>query len=140
MKQKSVRLYSERHLENIGSNFKNLFEDEVLTDLTLYCKEGSIKVHKLVLAASSSYFRQVFTKHSDKPAVFYMYGVSLLQLKNLVELMYKGSISLPTDNFNSVYGLAEELQIAGLLVDGLNERPTTTPAPCVVSNFTKKIY
>ncbi|XP_074031994.1 uncharacterized protein isoform X2 [Leptinotarsa decemlineata] len=117
---KTVRLFADKHLENIGTVFQTLYKDEVLTDCTLYCKDGSIKAHKVILAASSRYFKNVFVDHKDDNAIF-MYGITLIQLKNLVELIYKGSIDVSCDSFNSIFDLAEDLQVTGVLVeDGTN--------------------
>ncbi|CAH1116301.1 unnamed protein product [Phaedon cochleariae] len=113
---KSVRLFADKHLENIGNVFGVLYKDELLTDCTLYCKEGSIRAHKVILAACSRYFRKVFIDLKDDNAIF-MYGISLTQLKYLVELIYKGSIDVSCDSFNSVIDLAEDLQVAGVLVE-----------------------
>ncbi|KAJ8928048.1 hypothetical protein NQ314_019418 [Rhamnusium bicolor] len=97
--------------------FKTLYKDELLTDCTLYCKDGSIKAHKLILAASSPYFRKVFLEHNDEHAIFIMHGLSVGQLQDLLELIYKGSIDVPGENLNSLFDLAEDLQVTGVLVE-----------------------
>ncbi|XP_057665007.1 zinc finger and BTB domain-containing protein 14-like isoform X1 [Diorhabda carinulata] len=119
--QKSVRLYTDKHFENIGNIFTNLYEDSLLTDCILYCKDGSLKAHKVILAASSRYFRQVFIEHNDDNAIF-MYGISYSQLKKLIELIYRGSIDIPNDCFDSVYGLCEELKITGVNIESTETR------------------
>ncbi|CAH1108286.1 unnamed protein product [Psylliodes chrysocephalus] len=118
--QKTVRLFADRHLENLGNVFETLYKDSLLTDCVLYCKDGAIKAHKVILAASSRYFRQVFIDHADDNAIF-MYGISYIQLKNLVELIYKGRIDVPSDSFNSVYNLLEELKVNGVVVDATQD-------------------
>ncbi|XP_028134635.1 zinc finger and BTB domain-containing protein 8A-like isoform X2 [Diabrotica virgifera virgifera] len=119
--QKSVRLYADRHYEKLGSIFSDLYKDSLLTDCTLYCKDGSLKAHKVVLAASSRYFRQVFIDHTDDNAIF-MYGISYSQLKNLIELMYSGSIDIPNEHFTPVYNLCEELKVSGLNVESTDTK------------------
>lgn len=122
---KCVRLFTDRHLENIGSMFKTLYKDELLTDCTLYCKDGSIKAHKLILAASSPYFRKVFLEHNEEHAIFIMHGISVGQLQDLLELIYKGSIDVPGETLNSVYDLAEDLQVTGVLVEDSSDSVST---------------
>lgn len=114
---KCVRLLADRHLENMGSMFKTLFNDELLTDCTLHCKDGSLRAHKVILAASSPYFRKVFLEHKDERAIFIMHGISLEQLKELLELMYKGATDVPSETLNTVYDLAEELELTGVLLE-----------------------
>ncbi|KAG5891520.1 hypothetical protein JTB14_014444 [Gonioctena quinquepunctata] len=119
---KTVRLYTDKHLETIGTVFQTLYKDEVLTDCILYCKDGSVKAHKVILAASSRYFRKVFVDHKDDNAIF-MYGISFTQLKYLIELIYKGSIDVSCDDFNAVFDLAEDLQVTGVLVEDGSNKP-----------------
>ncbi|XP_018566142.1 PR domain zinc finger protein 1-like [Anoplophora glabripennis] len=114
---KCVRLLTEKHLENMGSMFKTLYNDELLTDCTLHCKNGSIRAHKVILAASSPYFRKVFLEHKDERAIFIMHGISLEQLRDLLELIYKGAIDVPSETLNTVYELAEELELTGVLLE-----------------------
>lgn len=118
---KSVRIFADKHLENIRSMFKTLYEDEVLTDCTLVCKSGSLKAHKIVLASCSRYFRKIFSEHvhaSSDNAIFIMYGVSFEQLKDLIGLIYKGCVDIQSDNLSGVFDLAEELEVSGILVEG----------------------
>ncbi|CAG9832605.1 unnamed protein product [Diabrotica balteata] len=124
--QKSVRLYADRHYEKLGSIFSDLYKDSLLTDCTLYCKDGSLKAHKIVLAASSRYFKQVFIDHTDDNAIF-MYGISYSQLKNLIELIYSGSIDIPNEHFTSVYNLCEELKVSGVNVESTDNKTNGSP-------------
>ncbi|CAG9858016.1 unnamed protein product [Phyllotreta striolata] len=121
--QKMVRVFTDRHLENIGNVFEALYKDCLLTDCVLYCKDGAIKAHKVILAASSRYFKQVFLDHADDNAIF-MYGISYVQLKHLVDLIYRGSIDVPGDNLNAIYSLLEELKVNGVAVDATRELKT----------------
>lgn len=115
---KSVRIFADKHLENIRSMFKTLYEDEILTDCTLVCKSGSVKAHKIVLASCSPYFRNIFSEYASNNAVFIMYGVTFNQLKDLIALIYKGCVDIPNDHLASVFDLAEELEVSGILVEG----------------------
>ncbi|KAJ8923432.1 hypothetical protein NQ315_001991 [Exocentrus adspersus] len=114
---KCVRLFTDKHLENVGSMFKTLYNDELLTDCTLHCKDGFLRAHKAILAASSPYFRKVFLSHKDERAIIFMHGISFHQLKDLLELIYKGAIDVPTETLNTVYDLAEELELTGVLLE-----------------------
>lgn len=44
------------HLQNLGTVFGALRDSEGLADVTLACQDGSVKVHKVMLATCSNYF------------------------------------------------------------------------------------
>ena len=50
--------------ENTSSSFRELREDEDLTDVTLVCEDGKqVEAHKIILAASSPFFMEILKKH-----------------------------------------------------------------------------
>ena len=53
------------------SVFDKLLQSEAFCDVTLACDGGSLKCHKIVLAASSDYFQKLFMdNNSEHPIVF----------------------------------------------------------------------
>lgn len=46
--------------DHVSSGFANLFSSSNLSDVTIACDGKLIKAHKIVLAISSPYFRQIF--------------------------------------------------------------------------------
>ena len=60
-----------QHQANMFSVFERLLHSEAFTDVTLACDGGSLKCHKIVLAASSDYFQKLFIDNSSEhPIVF----------------------------------------------------------------------
>ena len=60
-----------QHQSNMLTVFEKLLASEAFTDVTLACDGGSIKCHKIVLAASSDYFQKLFMDSaSEHPIVF----------------------------------------------------------------------
>ncbi|XP_050297846.1 MDS1 and EVI1 complex locus protein EVI1-A-like [Anthonomus grandis grandis] len=112
---KHVRLLQEKHQENIESMLKNLFRDETLSDITLHCKDGVVKAHRVILAASSSYFRKLFEEHPENQVAFLIHGVSAKQIKCLVELMYRGSTQIPSEMTTKICNIAEEFGVKGVV-------------------------
>lgn len=45
--------------KNVTSTFKSLLENEEFVDISLSAQGGTIKAHRVVLSASSQYFREV---------------------------------------------------------------------------------
>nr|CAI5840754.1 unnamed protein product [Callosobruchus analis] len=144
MKRK-IRICTEDHLRNLEKTFKSLLQNDVLTDCTLWCKNGSVRVHKLVLAAVSPHFRKIFME-SDQNSSVYMYGITIEQLQYMIELIYKGFIDVPGKNFNSIYDLVESLEITGLIVDTFKNKErekhtrssTHAPAEAALENIPEK--
>ena len=53
------------------SVFERILHTEAFADVTLACDGGSLKCHKIVLAASSDYFQKLFMENSSEhPIVF----------------------------------------------------------------------
>ena len=66
------------HQSNMLTVFDKLLASEAFTDVTLACDGGSIKCHKMVLAACSNYFQKLFMENNcEHPIVF-------LKVKTLV--------------------------------------------------------
>lgn len=55
-----VNMEWENHNQDIANTFKRLYEDETLTDVTVHCKDGPLRAHKLVLSISSPYFNRIY--------------------------------------------------------------------------------
>ena len=60
-----------QHQTNMLTVFDKLLQSEAFCDVTLACEGGSLKCHKIVLAASSEYFQKLFMENSSEhPIVF----------------------------------------------------------------------
>ncbi|XP_044252753.1 zinc finger and BTB domain-containing protein 8A-like [Tribolium madens] len=110
----SVQFAPNKHLENISKMFKKLYNDEHLTDVTLCCKDGTIKAHKLILATSSPYFHRIFTENNRDHPILIMHGISYQNLHDLIELIYKGNVDVLPEALNPLYELAGEFQLSGI--------------------------
>ena len=70
------------------SVFEKLLQTEAFTDVTLACDGGSIKCHKIVLAASSDYFQKLFMDNSSEHPIVFLKVRDLLHSKFTVTLVY----------------------------------------------------
>lgn len=68
-----------------------------LVDVTLLCDGGSYPAHRLVLAACSPYFHQLFTRLPTQHPLIYLRDVKQAELEALLEFIYRGEVSLPVD-------------------------------------------
>ncbi|XP_045476495.1 uncharacterized protein LOC123682126 isoform X4 [Harmonia axyridis] len=110
----SVQVFSDKYLENISDAFKTLYNEEQLSDVTIYCREGSLKAHKLILAASSPYFCKIFRENRNDFPILILQGTSLSQLKNFIDLLYNGIADVKNDDVEALNALIREFEIKGI--------------------------
>lgn len=74
--------------------FSQLLEREAFCDVTLACEGRTIKAHKIVLSACSTYFETILSQYEEKDPILIMKDVKFVDIKCLVEFMYKGEINV----------------------------------------------
>lgn len=103
------------HKNNLLTVFSELFKNEDFTDVTLACEGGSvIKCHKMVLAASSSYFQNIFSNLSCSHPVVVLKDITYREIQAILEYMYKGEVSVTEKEVEPLLRVAEALKIKGL--------------------------
>ena len=101
--------------ENITSSFKELREDKEFSDVTLACEDGQqIEAHKIVLASSSPFFKELLKKHKHPHPLVYMRGLRSEDLMAIMDFLYFGEVNICQDNLDPFLALAEELKLKGL--------------------------
>ena len=104
--------------------FAKLREAEELLDVTLACEDDTLDVHKVVMSASSPFFRKVLLKAKQKHPFIYLKGVKFDHLKVIVDFVYKGEAFVAGDELDRFLEAAQELQITGLATDEDEEKKT----------------
>jgi hypothetical protein len=103
------------HQSNLLGVFSQLLEAESLVDVTLASAEGhSLRAHKVVLSACSSYFRSLFLDHPNRHPIVILKDVCFAELRTLVEFMYRGEVSVETCRLSALLKTAESLKVKGL--------------------------
>ena len=130
--------------DNVKVAFANFREDKDFSDVTLACEDGEqVEAHKLVLAASSPFFQNLFKRNKHPHPLVYMRGLKSDDLLAILDFLYNGEANVNQDNLDSFLALAEELQLKGLRsqVEKEEEAPQgkykTEFAPAVNPNFEK---
>lgn len=102
------------HHSNLQVMFAQLLERESFCDVTLACEGRTLRAHKIMLSACSTYFDSIFSKHEEKDPIVILKDVKFDDIKALVEFMYKGEINVENSQLNTLLQTAEELRIKGL--------------------------
>ena len=101
--------------QNLKSSLSRMKDADQLTDVTVLCEDGTrFAAHRLILAACSSFFKQIFLTNDNTPAWIYLKGVESLMLGFLLEFVYLGEVEVKQEMIQDFMKTATELQIDGL--------------------------
>ncbi|KAH8282951.1 hypothetical protein KR054_011155 [Drosophila jambulina] len=100
---------------NLAITFSNLFKSDLLADVTLSCDGAVFKAHKLILAACSKKFADLFENTpTNGQCVIILEATTPDNMAALLEFMYKGEVHVSQEALNSFLKSAESLQVKGL--------------------------
>ena len=103
----------EKHVSN---TFKKLRTEEYLYDVTLIGDDMvQINAHKLVMSASSEYFKNIFHQKKDIHPLICLAGLHSQQIRMILDFMYDGQVSLPHTEAEEFLEFAQKFKIEGLL-------------------------
>ena len=101
--------------DNISTSFGDLRSDKDLTDVTLVSEDGEqVQAHKVVLASSSPFFKELLRKNSHPHPLVYMRALKSEDLVAMVDFLYFGEANVFQENLDSFLALADELKLKGL--------------------------
>ena len=101
---------------NASKSFGLLRNEEYLHDVTLICDDNSqVSAHKLVLSACSEYFKTIFRNNGNQRPLICLEGITLSELKNILDYMYNGEAKIFQENLERFLALASRLRVSGLL-------------------------
>ncbi|KAK2718014.1 zinc finger protein 628-like [Artemia franciscana] len=102
------------HSQHLLDVFGQLYQDEALVDVTLAVEGRSIRAHKMVLSACSSFFRDLFASHPESHPIIILNDTPYSELQTLLDFMYKGEVNVEQENLDNLLRTAHELCIRGL--------------------------
>ena len=101
--------------ENVNSTFLSLRKDTDFTDVTLACEDNKqVEAHKVILAASSSFFQNVLKRNKHAHPLIYLKGMKYEDLLAIIDFIYEGETNIFQDNLDSFLSSAEDLCLKGL--------------------------
>ena len=100
----------------VTSSFGVLRKEEDLFDLTLISDdEIQIPAHKLVLSASSTFFKSILKQSSSNHPILFLSGVNSRILQSVLDYIYHGQIEIYKDELKVFLEVAKKFRIDGLL-------------------------
>ena len=87
---------------NVSNAFKKLRKTENFYDVTLVSDDQQqVSAHKVVLASSSEYFKNILTSNTHSHPMLCLSGVNTADIKNMLDFMYHGEIQIFQDDLTT---------------------------------------
>ena len=101
---------------NASKSFQ-IFRNEVyLHDVTLVSDDQyQTTAHKLVLSASSDYFKNIFKNNRLSKPFLCLDGVSSSDINNILDYIYNGELQIYQDDLDRFLGVAQRFKLEGLI-------------------------
>ena len=99
----------------VSQSFQVLRKEKDLLDVTLVSDdEVQIAAHKLVLSASSSFFKKILRRNPHSQPLLYLSGINSASLGLVLDYIYQGEVQIYQEDLNSFLEVAQKLKIEGL--------------------------
>lgn len=120
------------HPTNLTDVLLSLLRRQALCDVTLACDGEMLRAHQTILSACSPYFEMLLVKNAHPHPIIYLKDVNYVEMKALLDFMYKGEVNVSQNLLPMFLKTAEALQIRGLtdnstLNNRSNESSTEVP-------------
>lgn len=123
------KLIRQGHQIELLHQAKQLCDAQDYVDLTIYCEDGVVRAHQMLLATASPFLKLLF---QSSP----LYGVDEISLilpevkaclvQALIHFVYTGTVVSKEDHFYSLMKLVYALNInASIEAESTNEKPTS---------------
>merc|ERR1712133_160851 len=101
---------------NVSSSFSKLRTEKDFFYVTLVSDdEVHISSHKVVLSASSEFFKNILRKSLHSNPLIYLSGVKSKELNFVMDYIYDGEVQIYQEDLDSFLDIAEKLKIDGLV-------------------------
>ena len=102
---------------NVSKTFSSLRQEEHLFDVTLVSDDEQhiIAAHKLVLTASSKFFKNILKKASHASPMIFLSGFKSSDLLLIMDYIYQGEVQILQNDLDGFLDVAQRLKIEGLI-------------------------
>ena len=107
---------------NVSNSFCTLRQENDFFDVNLVSDDGcTISAHKVVLSASSEFFKTILRKADHSKPMIFLNGVASTELNHILDYIYEGEVQLFQEDLNSFLDVAQKLKINGLIGVGTED-------------------
>ena len=100
---------------NLTSFFGEQKDHSDFTDTTLACDDQTqITAHRVLLAASSSFFKDILSQQKNPNLLIYIRGIRSRDLNGLLDFIYHGEVNVYQEDLDGFLEIADELGFKGL--------------------------
>ena len=104
---------------NASKSFDLFRNEDFLHDVTLVGDDQKqVSAHKLVLSASSDYFKNVLKNNRHPHPLFCFDGIVAEDLSNMVAYIYNGEVEIYQEGLDRFLAIAVRLKLKGLFEEG----------------------
>ena len=108
---------------NLFSFVSALQNNPAFSDVTLVTEDDcQIETNKVVLSASSLFFRNILTKNTHPHPLIYLRGICSEDLKSLIDFIFNGEVQIKQERVSSFMSVSEDLQIKGFLEEFVGQQ------------------
>ena len=101
---------------NVTSSFKQLRKADDFYDVTLVSDDKQqVSAHKIVLASSSEYFKDVLKNNKHSHPLLCLNGVNSQELNFVLDYMYNGEVQIYQEHLDGFLEIAQRFQVEGLM-------------------------
>eukprot|EP00092_Neocalanus_flemingeri_P009885 GFUD01010654.1.p1 GENE.GFUD01010654.1~~GFUD01010654.1.p1 ORF type:complete len:260 (+),score=41.94 GFUD01010654.1:91-870(+) len=112
----SAHLRWEESNRVLGKELENIWKAGEMIDVTLVCEDRKqISAHKVVLAAYSTFFRDIFNNNPHPKPLIFLKGITHDYLLRILNFLYTGEARVSQNNLKEFLEVAEDLKIKGLI-------------------------
>ena len=133
--QQVQRLQRKGHQYELLRQAKDLCDRQDYVDLTIYCEDGVVRAHQMLLATASPFLKLLFQTsplYGNDEISLILPETKACLVQALVHFVYTGTVVSKEDHFYSLMKLVYALNInASIEAESTNAKPTTFSAPLV---------
>jgi len=118
---------------NISSNWSELREESQFCDVTLACEGSRVEAHKVILSSCSPVIKDLLIQTNHPHPLVYLRGVKSMQIKALLDFIYKGEVDIAREDLDDFLEVARELKVKGLAEDDKQSKECSSIAKAQVN-------
>ena len=104
---------------NVSNSFSTLRKENDFYDVSLVSDDDKVvSAHKVVLSASSEFFKSILRKADHSKPMIYLSGVEFKELNCILDYIYEGEVQLFQEDLDKFLDVAQKLRINGLIGEG----------------------